>query len=96
MAVPPSSRTGRLGTLATAIEQPHADRLLKISNRSGDGGLCRIQHLRRFAHAAGLDDRHQNVKIVKLNPAADAIAQLHDSIHCTSDMEVSINSIIRA
>jgi hypothetical protein len=33
--------------------------------------------LRRLAHAAGLHDRHQDVEVVQLYPASDAVAQLH-------------------
>jgi hypothetical protein len=31
----------------------------------------------RLAHAAGLHDSHQDMKVVQLQPEAGAIAQLH-------------------
>ena len=33
--------------------------------------------LRRLSHAAGLHDGHEDVQVLQLHPASDAIAQLH-------------------
>ena len=37
--------------------------------------------LRGFAHATGLDHGHQDVQVVQLHPAPDAIARLHGYPH---------------
>ena len=87
---------GRLDALAAAIEQPHADRVFKVRDRSRNGGLRGIEDLRRLAHAAGLHDRHQDVEVVQLYPASDAVAQLHPGTHCNPDIAESGNSIVRA
>jgi hypothetical protein len=65
---------GRLGTLTASIEQPHADGLFQLRDRSRNGGLRGVQDFRRPAHAAGLNDGHQDVEVVQLHPASDAIA----------------------
>ena len=67
----------RLDALRAAVEEPHTDRLFQVRDRSGNGGLCRVQDRGRLAHAAGLHDAHQDVEVVQLHPASDAIAQLH-------------------
>ena len=80
---------GRLDALGVAVEQPHAERLLQICDRSRNGGLGGVQELRRLSHAAGLHHRHQDVQVLQLHPASDAIAQLHLGIpHCRIDMAI--------
>ena len=68
---------GRLDALAVAIEQAHAERMLQFRDRSRNGGLGGVQALRRLAHAAGLHDGHEDMQVLQLHPAPDAIAQLH-------------------
>jgi hypothetical protein len=76
----------RLNALATAIEQTHTKRMLKFADRPRNGGLRCIEVPRCLAHAASLDDGHENMKIVQLHPAPDAIVHVHHSAHLKSDM----------
>ena len=98
-ATPQSSKRaavfGRLDALAMAIEQAHAERMLQIRDRSGNVGLEVFEAPRRLAHAAGLHDGHEDVQVLQLHPAADAIAQLHGVTHMRMYMVSSNNSIIR-
>jgi hypothetical protein len=59
-------------------------------------GLPRVQKRGRFAHAAGLHHGHEDVQILQLHPASDAIAQLHRVTHHRTVMVASINRIMRA
>jgi hypothetical protein len=54
----------RLDASATAIEQTDAERMLQFGYRPRNGGLRCIEASRRPPHTAGLDDRHENMKIV--------------------------------
>jgi len=51
--------------------------VFQFRNRSGDGGLGGVQERRRLFHTAGLHNGHQDVDVLQLHPASDAIAQLH-------------------
>ena len=73
---------GRLDALRVAVEQTHANGPFQFRDRSGNGGLGRIEERGRLAHAAGLHDGHQDMEVVQLHPASDAIAQLHLGTHC--------------
>ena len=72
---------GRLDALAVAVEQAHADRMLQFRDRSRNVGLSGVEALRRLPHAAGLHHRHEDVQVLQLHPASDAIAQLHGGTH---------------
>jgi hypothetical protein len=39
-----------------------------------------IEEHGRLAHAAGLHDSHQDMKVVQLDPESDAIAQRHGGL----------------
>jgi hypothetical protein len=52
-----------------------------------------VETLRRFAHAADLHHRHEDVEVVKLHTASDAIAQMHACSHLNLDMATSYNGI---
>jgi hypothetical protein len=54
-----------------------------------------VQELRRLPHAASLHHGHEDVQILKLHAASDAIAQLHVGTHVLIDMASLHNSIIR-
>ena len=62
---------------AVAVKQTHAERMFEICDGTGDRGLSGVQKCRRFAHAARLHDRHQDMKVMQFHSAADAIAYLH-------------------
>ena len=49
-----------------------------------------------LAHAAGLHNGHQDVKVVQLHPASDSITQLHGFIHHRTVMAPFENNIMRA
>jgi hypothetical protein len=68
---------GRFNSLPVAIEQPDAERILKITDCSRNVRLSGIQDSRRLAHAAGLRHRHEYVQILQLQSASDAIAHPH-------------------
>jgi hypothetical protein len=68
---------GRLDPPVSTIDQTHADSVLQVGDRSGDGGLPGVQQRRRLVHAACLHNSHQNVKVVQPHPASDTIARLH-------------------
>ena len=68
---------GRRDASGTAVEQRHTHGPLQISNRSGNGGLRRVEECGGLVHAAGLHDRHQDMKVVQFHPASDAIVRLH-------------------
>src|SRR5215467_681958 len=67
----------RLDALAAAIEETHPERMLQFRDRSGDGGLSAVEAFRRLSHAAGLHDGHENVQLVQLKAASDAVTPLH-------------------
>jgi hypothetical protein len=46
-----------------------------------------------FVHAAGLRDNHQDMKVVQLHPASDAITQQHLGTYCGNDISLSEDSI---
>ncbi len=71
---------GRLDTLALAVEQAHAERVLQVGNRFRNVGLGGVQLLRRLPHAAGLHDCHKDVHVLQPDPSADAVTHLHDFI----------------
>ena len=68
---------GRLDPLAVAVEQAHAERMLQFRDRSAKWWAGWCSGVRRLPHAAGLHDGHQDVQVLQLHPASDAIAQLH-------------------
>ena len=45
-------------------------------------GWVVLRSVGRLAHAAGLHHGHEDVQVVQLHSAADAIAQLHGGTHC--------------
>jgi hypothetical protein len=57
-----------------AVEQAHAERMLQVRDRSRYSRLTGVEVLRRLAHAAGLHHGHEDVQVLQLHPAADAIA----------------------
>src|SRR4029079_18556507 len=67
----------RSDTLGRAVEQTHADRAFQIGDRSGNGGLSRVQQHRCLIHAASLYDGHENMQVVQSHATSDSIAQLH-------------------
>src|SRR5262245_12997971 len=69
----------RLDALAVAIEQAHAEGMLQFPDRSRNSRLSNIKALGRLPHAAGLHDGHEDVQVLQLQPASDAIVQLHTS-----------------
>src|SRR5262245_26201546 len=60
--------------LAVAIEQAHAERMLQFRDRSRNVGLGGVKALRRLSHGASLHYGHENVQVLQLQPASDAIA----------------------
>src|SRR5882762_6214391 len=83
---------GRLDALAVAVEQAHAERILQLRDRSRNVGLGCIEALRRLPHGAGLHHGHEDVQVLQLHPASDAIAQLHVGPHFGFEMTSSDNS----
>lgn len=77
---------GRLDPLAVAIQQSHAERMLKVCNRSRNVWLRAVEELRCLAHAAGFQNGHQDVQVLQFHPASDTIAQLHGSTHSRIEM----------
>jgi hypothetical protein len=67
-----------------------------LPNRSGNGGLPGIEEHGRFAHASGLHDGHQDVEVLQLQPAPDAITQLHFGTYDRAVMAISKHSIMPA
>jgi len=67
----------RLHALPVAVQQAHAERVLQVRDRSGNGGLGAVEALRSLAHAAGLHHGHEDVQVLQLHPASGAIAKLH-------------------
>jgi hypothetical protein len=47
---------------------------------AGNGGLPGVQEHCCLVHAAGLNDGHQDVKVVQLHPTSDTIAHLHRAL----------------
>jgi tripartite-type tricarboxylate transporter receptor subunit TctC len=86
---------GRRDPMAVPIEQAYAERMLQFRDRPRNVGLGGVELLRRLAHGAGLHDGHEDVQILQLQPAPDAIAQLHVGSHFEFEMTSSDNSILR-
>src|SRR5262245_11276611 len=71
---------GWLDALRVAVEQTHAKRVFQIRNRFRNVGLRGVQVTCRLSHAAGLHDSPEDVQVLQLDPASDAIAHLHGSL----------------
>jgi hypothetical protein len=55
-----------------------------------------IEALRCLAHTSGLHHGHEDVKVLQLHSASDAIVQLHGGTNIGIDMTSSDNSIMRS
>src|SRR5262249_33110816 len=62
---------------ARAIKQPHTERMLQARNRARHDRLRDGKMLSGFRHASSLHRRKQNVHVLQLEPAANAILPLH-------------------
>src|SRR5262249_7349115 len=71
----------RLDPLAVAVEQAHAEGMLQFRDRSRNRRLGAVEAFRRLPHAASLHHGHEDVEVLQLQPASDAIAQLHGGTH---------------
>src|SRR6185369_6912748 len=67
----------RLHTVRVTIEQGHAEHVLQVCDGPRNGRLRGAELLCRLSHAAGLNDRHEDTQILKLETALDAIGQFH-------------------
>ena len=65
------------GALRAAIEQPDAERAFDFGYRLGDGGMRNPQLGGRLGHAAGIGNRHQDMKVAQLDAAANSIRPVH-------------------
>jgi hypothetical protein len=65
---------GRLNPLAVAIEEAYTECRLQFCNRPRNCGLRRIETPCCLAHRAGLHHGHEDVQVLQLHSAADAIA----------------------
>ena len=54
-----------------AIQQAHAERVLKVTNRLGNSGLRQGNSARRFRHTPALDYGKQQMKVAQPNSAAN-------------------------
>ena len=68
---------GRLHTVQVTIKQGHAEHVLEVCDGPRNGRLRCAELLCRLSHAAGLNDRHEDTQILKLETALDAIGQFH-------------------
>ncbi len=71
----------RLYALPAPVEQAHAEGVLQIGDRLGNGGLRHVEGTRRLAHAAGLNDGHENIDVAQSEAAADAVVPLRGGGH---------------
>jgi hypothetical protein len=60
-----------------AIEQAHPEGAFDFGYRFRDCGMGNPQPGRRLRHAAGVGDRHEDMKVAQLQPAADSIRPVH-------------------
>jgi len=67
----------QLGALRSAVQQSHAERALNFGYRLGDRGMGNSQFGGRLRHAAGVGDRHQDMKVAQLDTAANSIRPIH-------------------
>src|SRR5215510_14779549 len=81
----------RLNPSPRAIEQSNTESRLQLCNRSRNGRLGGVEKLSCFAHAAGLHDGHEDVEVLQLHTASDAVAQLHV---CTISLVICNDQII--
>ena len=84
---------GRFDTLPATIQQPSANRMLQLRDRSGNGGLGGIEALRCLSHAARFHHDHENVKVVQLEAASNTGSPLHLScipIWISPDQQVAL------
>ena len=62
---------------ADSVFRVIAERMLQVRDRSRNVRLGGIEALRRLPHGARLHDGHEDVQVLQLHSASDAIAQLH-------------------
>jgi hypothetical protein len=68
---------GRNHAAPAAVDQLDAERVLQLYDRLGHRRLGDLEAIRRLAHAAGLDDGHQDVEVPQFETALDAIGPGH-------------------
>ena len=66
-----SAIRGRLDALSFAIEQPHAQRVLKVGDDLGHGRLRDAELLGRLGHASDPNDRRKHVEIAQTQAPAN-------------------------
>src|SRR5262249_47558439 len=67
----------RRNAAPAAIDQPHAERVLQLGDRLRYGRLRDIEPARRLAHAAGVDQRGEDVEVAQLQAALGALVPGH-------------------
>src|SRR6202040_647453 len=67
----------RLDALRAAVEQPHAERLLEAGDRSRDDRARDRQAVGGPRHVALLDHGHEDVEVVRVEAATDAVRPVH-------------------
>src|SRR5262249_51369136 len=71
----------RLDALSAAVEKPHAERVFEIGDHLGNRGLRNAEVLRRFGHAAALNDRREHMQVPQLKPAPNLTFPVDFSHH---------------
>jgi hypothetical protein len=68
---------GRDDAAAAAIDQLDGERIFQLDDRLGDRGLRDREPPGGLAHAAGLDDREQDIEVAQFQPAFGAVVPGH-------------------
>ncbi|HEY6259557.1 MAG TPA: hypothetical protein VIY51_27595 [Xanthobacteraceae bacterium] len=71
----------RRDTLPTSVEKAHADKMLEVGDRLGDGGLRYRQLGRGFTQATELSGRLENMEVAKLESPSQAVVPRHCRTH---------------
>jgi len=68
---------GRLDTIRSAVEETHAQRMLKFADRLRNHRVRYRELYRCLGHAPGLRDGKQNMEVPQLDATADTVCPIH-------------------
>jgi hypothetical protein len=64
-----------------AVHESNAERMFQLDDGLGNSGLGGVETLCRLSHAAGFNDRQQNIEVTQFQAALGAIVPRHEIAH---------------
>ena len=64
-----------------AVHESNAEYMFQLDDGLGNSGLGGVETLCRLSHAAGLNDRQQNIEVTQFQAALGAIVPRHEIDH---------------